>query len=316
MEGGLRITEPGLYRDVPDADYHADPCPAPSLSASIAKVLLWRSPLHAAARHPRLAKRKVREEKAAFDIGRVAHALLLGRGADFAVIGHEDWRTKAAREAREEARGRGLTPILRPQFERAEAMVASLRAQLREHECAGAFEGGMAEATLVWREPNGIWCRARIDWMPDHQAKGMVVYDYKTTSVPAEPAAFGGRTLFALGYDLQAAFYLRGIRAVLGIGDARLRFVVQETEEPWAATVLEIGPASLAMAERRIAKAIELWGRCLETGIWPAYPPRVCHVEAPAWHEHRVLDAEAREAGFGDVVDQYIAGFAPGGEAA
>ena len=313
MEGGLRITEPGLYRDVSDADYHADPCPEPSLSSSIAKVLLARSPLHAAVRHPRLAKRQQREEKAAFDLGRVAHALLLGRGADFAVIDHEDWRTKAAREARDEARARGLTPILRPQLELAEAMVNMLRAQLSEHECAGAFEGGLAEATLVWCEDNGVWCRARIDWMPNPQADGMVVYDYKTTSVSAEPATFGGRTLFGLGYDLQAAFYLRGIRAVLGI-DARMRFVVQETEEPWAATVLEIGPASLAVADRRIAKAIELWGKCLETGIWPAYPPRVCHVEAPAWHEHRVLDAEAREAEFGDTVDQYIAAFAPGGE--
>ncbi len=316
MEGGLRITEPGLYRDVPDADYHADPCPEPSLSSTLAKVLLSRSPLHAAVRHPRLAKRQQCEEKAAFDLGRVAHALLLGRGADFAVIDHEDWRTKAAREARDEAREQGLTPILRPQFEQAEAMVASLRDQLRQHECAGAFEGGLAEATLVWREENGVWCRARIDWMPDPPTDGIVIYDYKTTSASAEPAAFGGRNLFALGYDIQAAFYLRGIGAVLGIGDARLRFVVQETEEPFAATVLEIGPGSLAMAGRQVTKAIEVWGRCLETGIWPAYPPRVCHVEAPAWHEHRVLDAEARETEFGDVLDQYIAAFAPGGEAA
>jgi len=46
------------------------------------------------------------------------------------------------------------------------------------------------------------------------------------------------------------------------------------------------------------------------------YPPRVCHVEAPAWHEHRVVEAEARETEFGDVLDQVVALHAPQGDAA
>lgn len=80
--------------------------------------------------------------------------------------------------------------------------------------------------------------------------------------------------------------------------------------------MLEIGSGSLAMAARRVAKAVEVWGRCLGTGIWPAYPPRVCHVEAPAWHEHRVVEAEERELAFGDVLDQVVALHAPQGDAA
>jgi len=41
------IDRPGIYRDMSSEEYLNDPCPAPSLTQSIAKVLIARSPLHA-----------------------------------------------------------------------------------------------------------------------------------------------------------------------------------------------------------------------------------------------------------------------------
>lgn len=69
-----KIERPGLYLGVPEAEYHADPCPEPSLSSTIAKTLLASSPLHAAVRHPRLARQQQKVEREAFDRGKVAHA--------------------------------------------------------------------------------------------------------------------------------------------------------------------------------------------------------------------------------------------------
>ena len=45
------IGKAGIYTLSAEA-YHADPCPEPSLSASIANVLLQRSPAHARIQHP------------------------------------------------------------------------------------------------------------------------------------------------------------------------------------------------------------------------------------------------------------------------
>ena len=42
--------------DMPEADYHKDPSPTPSLSSSIAKLLVNESPYHAYRQHPRLRK--------------------------------------------------------------------------------------------------------------------------------------------------------------------------------------------------------------------------------------------------------------------
>ena len=38
------LKAPGLYANLPFADYLADPCEAPSLTSSLAKTLLERSP--------------------------------------------------------------------------------------------------------------------------------------------------------------------------------------------------------------------------------------------------------------------------------
>ena len=37
-------------------EYHADPCPTPSLSSGIARVLWANTPMHAWFKHPRLNK--------------------------------------------------------------------------------------------------------------------------------------------------------------------------------------------------------------------------------------------------------------------
>jgi len=81
-----RITEPGIY-DIPETDYHADPIAEPSLSSSIAKILLARSPRHAWANHPRLNPNQEPETRREFDFGSAAHAMLLeGSMSNFSVV--------------------------------------------------------------------------------------------------------------------------------------------------------------------------------------------------------------------------------------
>lgn len=59
--------------------YHQDPAPQPSLSSSIAKILLDQSPRHAWLAHPKLNPNYVAEEDSRFDIGTAAHVMMLER---------------------------------------------------------------------------------------------------------------------------------------------------------------------------------------------------------------------------------------------
>lgn len=289
--------KPGVY-DLPEAAYHADPAPQPSLSSGIAKVLLSRSPRHAWMQHPRLNPAYREERDTKFDIGKAAHALLLQGEVAVEHIDAEDYRTKAAQQARDAAYAAGKIPLLPAQWHDVKAMVAAARAQLAAHkEAADAFTNGKPEQTLIWQE-GGIWCRARLDWLPNG---GVTFYDYKTTSSSANPDVWT-RTAYDGEHDLQVALYRRGIRAVLGIAEPRFRFVVQETEPPYALSVIELSPAAIDYADKRIREAIEIWRRCLETDTWPGYPAHIAYIDPPAWHEQRWAGRElraefAREAG-------------------
>src|SRR5262245_44641936 len=118
----MKIEKPGIYFDFPTAAYFADPCPAPSLTQSIAKILLERSPLHAWHAHPRLNPDYKPDDDTKFDIGNVAHKLMIGRGKDIEQLPekYEDWRTKDAKQWREAAASQGKLAVLGHQYQRAE----------------------------------------------------------------------------------------------------------------------------------------------------------------------------------------------------
>jgi hypothetical protein len=302
----LTITEPGVY-DISEEAYHADPCPHPSLSASISKLLIDRSPRHAWHNHPRMNPAHALQESDTFDLGRVGHKLVLGAGAAIAPIDAKDWRTDAAKAAKKAARAAGKTPVLAHQLEQAQAMEKAVLRQLARHEEASlAFTNGKPEQTIIWREeidvaaPGNsrptekveVWCRARLDWLPH---EGNVFDDFKSTGVAASAGQWGQRTFWETGCDVQAAFYVRGIKALGLAQDPHFRFIVAENEEPFALAVHTLAPASLAMAGRKVDYAMRIWARCMARDWWPGYPPFTSYLDAPPWQERRWINRE--EAG-------------------
>lgn len=283
------ITQPGIY-DMPAAEYHADPVHgAPSLSSHLAHVLLTQSPQHAMWAHPKLSPAFRREEREEFDLGTACHSYLLeGDVSSLVIVDAKDWKKKEAQEARVAARAEGKVALLTDQWLRVQAMAGAVRAQLRAHAALPMpFGQGRAEETLVWQEGD-VWCRARLDWL--HKSNRFVD-DLKTTSGTANPEAWTRGPLFSSGYDLQAAFYLRGLRVVLGV-EAEFRFVVVEQQPPYALSVIALGPDALVLAEKKRMYAVNLWRQCLESGEWPGYPMETCHATLPEWEEKRWLARE------------------------
>jgi len=264
------IDRPGVH-DIPPARYHEDPVIVPSLSNSIAKTLLNFSPLHAAAEHPRIARRPIRKEKDIFDLGRAAHTLLLGKGEPFEIVKADSWQTKAAREAKKEARAAGKTPILEYQFENTVEMVEACRDQLCEHDEGDLLATGKGEQTIVWKEDD-VWCRSLLDWSPSTIDEGCTFVDYKTTGASAHPALWGLRTGPAIGFDFQNAFYHRGIRSVFGVKKFRFVFLVQENRAPYCISIIEVRPTSRQKAMAYVKSAVGIWRACLRDNVWPGYP--------------------------------------------
>ncbi|CAL8981834.1 hypothetical protein RHODOP_04774 [Rhodoplanes sp. P11] len=295
-----RITTPGFYPHMSAGDYHADPCPEPSLTQSIAKLLLERSPLHAWHVHPRLNPAFAPEEPTRFDVAHVAHTLLLGRGKDVAVIDAADWRTKAAKEERDDALARGRLPILAEQYERARLLVDRARDQLSAAGLGEAFspDAGDGEMVIAWQDGDGLWRRAMIDWL-SHDRR--LVLDYKTTLASAAPHAIPTK-MAADGWCIQAAQHEAGLDILdpETAGRRRHIFVCQEATEPYALSIVEIPEAAMTIGRRQLAMARDIWSACSRAGIWPGYPRGVIRPAYPEWAESRWIDREIDE--FADVV--------------
>lgn len=275
-----------------DADtYHADQVTdQPCLSASIARILVAESPAHAYAAHPKLNPAWAPVEEAKFDLGTVVHQLLLDEHARVEVIHFDSWRTAEAKQCRDVARAAGKTPLLVDDWARAVEIADAIRQQVAGLDVdPPILTDGKSEQTLVWEE-NGVACKARLDWLRDDHA---AIDDIKTTSRSANPDTWS-RTVFSMGYDVQAAFYLRGVKAVTG-ADPDFRLVVCETAPPYALSVIGMTPGALELANAKVDWALATWKRCLGTDVWSGYPKRVAYAEAPSWEETRWLEKEARE---------------------
>jgi hypothetical protein len=272
------IDRPGVYADIPAAQYHADDlCPEPSLSCSVAELLLSRSPAHAKAAHPRLRSEGPEEDDGKFAMGSAVHELLLGderiRELEF-----KDYKTQAARNARADAIANGMTPLLTHQLDEAVKIADRVRKQIDAHpELRGAL-AYPTEQTVIWRE-DGFWCRCR----PDVTLPGYL-RDLKLTGTAATPEGWASRHAFAMGYDFRAAWYLRGWEKATGEA-ARYQFIVIEDEEPYALAWFEAPESVLDAARRKVDAALAIWSRCLKLGIWPAYTTQLQWLEEPKWME-------------------------------
>lgn len=276
------ITEPGVY-DLDEITYHADPVPGGSLSRSGAKKLLPPS-------CPALFKYERdhgEPPKDAFDIGHAAHKFALGVGPEIVVVDAPDWRTAAARQAREEIREAGAVPLLPDDF----AMVTEMAEALKRHPVALAlFSDGTPEASLFWPDDEtDVMRRARLDWLPNHtNGARMVIPDYKTAR-SADPEQFA-KAAVDYGYASQAAWYTDGVAALGLAEDLAFVFVVQMKAPPYVVTVVQLDVNAVRIGRHLNRRAIDLYARCVAEDHWPGFSEDVAHVSLPYWYERRFED--------------------------
>lgn len=284
----MMITKPGRY-NLPADVYHGNCCDAPSLSNSGAVVLTEECP--AAFWHAYLRPDAERENKREFDMGTAGHLAMLEPDewdARVAIVDADDFKTKAAREARDEAYAAGKTPLLPKHRDAVKAMSAALFS----HPLAGkAFTGGKAEQSYFWRDAEtGVWLKCRPDYVAD---SGVYMADFKTTT-NAHPRAFE-RTAFNLGYYRQAAWYLDGVATVTGAEPRDFWFVVQEIAPPHLVAVYRFDERAIEWGRLQNRHAINLFAECVRANRWPGYGERAMTIKLPSWAEFQL--EERREGG-------------------
>lgn len=295
------ITTPGLYPDIDEEVYHADPCPEPSLSASLAKTIITESPLHAFYQHPRLGKgaeeteqedeaeaAKAQNQK---DKGTLWHSMLLGKGRPVVVCEEKNWQKNVAKDMRTAAREVGHLPVLRKWYRQGEIMQATSEKEMKRLGLWDSYSAGQSEVTGVCQR-DGLWIRARFDRLVVNESTGDV-YDWKIGG-RSNPQVVD-RQIAEMGYDLASELYLDLLERVRPdlAGRTRYTFLFQEPTFPYCLTPVLLNGEYRALGRLKYNRAFETWKRCLATGIWPGYAEEVHYAAPPGYAVTREYEKSA-----------------------
>lgn len=280
MNAPTKIITAGVHR-LAAADYHADPAPLPSLSATLAKIITTKSPLHAWHASRRLNPNWTPVEKKTFDIGAAAHREVLGCGDDYVAIpgdllaANGAASTNAAKAFIADARERGSIPIKEEEASQIEAMRDVAHARLKEY---GIVLDPERSEMAALAEIDGAFCRAMFDNVPADPA--LPIYDYKACEDSRPDACL--KSILNYGYDVQAEHYLAVWKAATG-EDRQFVFIFQEKPQPNEITLIRLSGSFRDVGQMRAARARHIWAECVSTNNWPGYPAGIHEVDAPAW---------------------------------
>ena len=217
-----------IYKDIPNEDYHA----GVGISSSYIRRF-GQSQLHAIEHK--------QESSPNLKFGTASHALIVeGQEAfdkEVRVLTGSPY-TKAYKEEKAEYEEQGFIVLKESEVETIQSMKDNM---VYEGNAYLDAKGKIAEASVYWYEDD-ILCKCRPDMMCPplkelNSDNKIVIVDYKTT-ISCEPFAFN-KSVKKYGYDMQAAWYRRGIQ-MAGYDVDDFVFIAQEKVHPYASKVFRI----------------------------------------------------------------------------
>lgn len=202
----------------------------------------------------------------AMKLGSLCHAELLEPGTlegQFAIRPDEwqDWRTKAAKQWRDEQEAAGKIVVTREDIADKLAIVQAAVA------VAGDFvthKDAVVEQSIFWRdEVTGMECRCKPDWLIPRGGMSLV-FDFKTTA-DASPSAFHNQ-IGTLGLQWQHLHYMHGVASEHMTKAVDFIFVAVETSYPFRASLHRIDITQEMKDEYR--RTLEAMAECYRTDDW------------------------------------------------
>lgn len=205
-----------------------------------------------------------------FDIGKAAHLAVLEPDkldAEVVLHGFDEYRSNAAKDARDDALLAGKIPLKPAEWEIVEGLKRSI---MSDPLVRGAFTGdGESEVTALWTDPDyGIPCKARADRVIEG---GRILVDLKTAA-SAHPIGWS-KALWQFGYFSRAAWYLDGWECATGRRPEDYWFAVVEKRPPHLTALHKLDEKDIEWGRIINRTAVATFTTCMSRGEWPGYRP-------------------------------------------
>lgn len=269
---------PGLYLDVPATTYHSWRAVSQSLLTRVHNGTLA---------HAFEYMNNPGNSTEAQDFGSAYHAMVMESETfdkRYRVWSGKPRNTKEGKAEYEAALasiGDDARLLRQQDYSELRLMHAALRKQTRTRNMICV--PGAVEVCVVWvDEETGLACKARLDKLLPSPHD--IILDLKSAR-SAKPEKFA-HSAAEYGYDIQAAWYVDGVRIVTG-RDCAFVFIPQEKEPPYLSSLITASdgcdPSAVDIGRRKYRVAINSLATALETGNWPGYGDQPFGLQMPAW---------------------------------
>lgn len=281
---------PGLYEDLPAAEYHLQP------GASASRLMkLWKS----TPAHLRLQLDEPFEPTPSMFIGTLGHALMLEPEKELPklwvkpetylavpleegrIVEEKPWsgNAKVCKSLMADARALGLIPITRDDYDNAHAAAKALS----QHSLIKpVLRDCQTELTIIIRDSrNEVNVRCRYDVKPARGHPNLA--DCKFTGcldVEGWP-----RHAYNSGYHIQVALNLEVWNSYAGADDPKtgFEFWVVENKAPFDVVVFECTPEFIERGRLDFYRLLAVYAECERSGVWPGTPPMRVECGLPGW---------------------------------
>jgi hypothetical protein len=228
------------------------------------------------------------EPTPAMEFGSAFHGFVLEPDVfakEFTLAPKFDKRTKEGKElaAKWEEDNSGKIALTAEQID----TLAAMRVSVFSHPgVASMLNQGEAEVSLFWTDDyTGLPCRIRPDWLSPYG-----IADLKSCC-DASKDGFS-KAIANFGYDVQAAFYIDGYKAVTG-KSVNFYFIPVEKSAPFSTTCYMASREMVEVGRAKYRGALQLLKWCQQNNQFPGYQPNgeVEIIDLPRWASTLDFDA-------------------------
>jgi hypothetical protein len=140
---------------------------------------------------------------------------------------------------------------------------------------------GFNEVVIMWNDPStGLHCKARLDRLTSYNGR-TIIADLKSTKDASEWAM--GYDCFKYGYNIQFAFYRRGLHTLDSSRSRQCWIVAPENIPPHCTAVYRVDDDAIDAAEATVQNLMFKYAECEKKGFWPGYSSDVEKLYLPPY---------------------------------
>lgn len=193
---------------------------------------------------------------------------------------HTDWK-----EFNANALAQGKKAILFSDFYNIENMARMI---MKSKLASSMLMNGQEEMSFFAKDTEtGLMLKARPDYLVKLPNEGVVIVDYKTTTISMKPRKQSNHA-YGLGRHIQAAHHKKVTEMATGGQVSRVVYVTQMQERPWLIRYFNMPLHSIERGNNEIHNYLSLMADCVAQNEWPSYPEEIEDYVEPPYLDHEI----------------------------